>query len=97
MHKKRGTLKCQLTLIKQYSDKLSDPISSKEITNEQMRFNKISPIYDEFNDIQNEIQCLTDNAIEFTELEQFQDEFFDLISRANTITMCEDIRSQLVS
>lgn len=63
LHKKRSTLKCQLALFKQYLVKLSERISSKDITNVQTRLNKIEPIYDKFNAIHNEIECLTDDNV----------------------------------
>lgn len=86
---KRGNFKGQLTRFRTVLDTLdTGNIDQLKITQLNVRLDKIQPLYDEFVQCQNDIEFLTshtDMQNEGTELINFENEYFELISRASII------------
>lgn len=92
LHCKRGSLKSQMSLFEKALLKIDTTVtlSHEELQIVEVRLNKFQPVFDNFNDIQSELELLTiDNSELYeTELqarEEFQDTYFTLNARANTL------------
>lgn len=86
---KRGTFKTQITLFKNYLNKLDkNKLNNTDIQNLECRISKIEPIYTDFNQIQGEIESILDDDQDaltqaILEREQFDDYYFETLSLAN--------------
>uniref|UniRef100_A0A1Y1N1B3 Uncharacterized protein n=1 Tax=Photinus pyralis TaxID=7054 RepID=A0A1Y1N1B3_PHOPY len=57
---KRGICKAQLTMFDTYLSGLNtEELTSTDLTNIENRLQKLQPFFDSFNDVQNEIECLS--------------------------------------
>ncbi|XP_031334970.1 uncharacterized protein LOC116164867 [Photinus pyralis] len=82
---KRGICKAQLTMFDTYLSGLNtEELTSTDLTNIENRLQKLQPFFDSFNDVQNEIECLSEQ-IDVNERQLFQDNFFHLTSQASDI------------
>lgn len=97
---KRGGLKTQLKLFEKAVnayDHDNTSISNEIVKNLQLRLQRIEPVLDTFNGIQNEIEMLVEDESEVEEREKFQDFYFSLISKASAIISSTQVNNDQLS
>lgn len=85
---KRGNLKGKITRLKNYFDSISrDNLNENIVSELEIRLERIQPLYDEFDDIQSQIEELENNSAEFqpneAERGEFEATFFYLCGGIN--------------
>lgn len=85
---KRKTIKSNLTRFANYVANLGDTINLTEL---KMRFEKAEPLLSEFENIHAEIIILEENSdVHFKELETFETQYFDILSKAKDRIMKDE-------
>ncbi|GJQ79105.1 hypothetical protein Trydic_g5360 [Trypoxylus dichotomus] len=85
---KGGQVKGKLTRFQSYFDSMDrNSVNDNVISQLQLRLEKIECCWDEFNDLQAELEIVAPSESDVIEREQFEQAFFDIISRSkNFIT-----------
>lgn len=85
--KKRGTVKCKLTLFSKFLEKFSNQqLSGEEILDLELRLARIEQVLDEFEKVQDTIETVsTDVEAQMSEREVFENTYFQLLSKAKAL------------
>ncbi|XP_063835421.1 uncharacterized protein LOC135085634 isoform X2 [Ostrinia nubilalis] len=86
--KQRGSVKAKLTSFSNYMTviKSCKQLSDLQVLELEGRFNKFESLHDEFNDLQTDIELLSDNPEEaYAERFKFEDTFYPLVAQARKL------------
>lgn len=84
LRNKRGQIKSKLTRFRTYLEGINkNNVNIEVITELEVRLEKVLPLYDEFNDIQGQIDSLQDSID--NEVDIFENSYFKLVSLAHTL------------
>lgn len=76
---RRGQLKGQLTRFKKF---INDSDNDSKIAEMATRIQRIETIFDEFNQVQSELELLDHSEMQSSERDNFEDDFYESISKA---------------
>ncbi|XP_031348317.1 uncharacterized protein LOC116174520 [Photinus pyralis] len=87
LHYKRGNFKTKVTLFQRFINGLSpDNIAETDLINLQQRLAKFQLIYDQFDDIQNQLDRLNPDCEDnLEEREQFENNYYSLLSQGQQL------------
>jgi hypothetical protein len=91
LKRKRSCYKSQLTLFEKYLYALEDAPSERQVTELQLRISKIQKVFKDFDVIQLEIECASDDVqLEVNERELVESKYYSLLSQAKQMFVNED-------
>ncbi|KAF9810467.1 hypothetical protein SFRURICE_011230, partial [Spodoptera frugiperda] len=86
LRKKRSSYKGRLTVFSTFLNKLQDStVSPSQVMELQLRVNKLEDLYNEFNEIQLQLECMCEIDAEALERTSIESQYYELVAQAKSI------------
>ncbi|KAF9800971.1 hypothetical protein SFRURICE_014213, partial [Spodoptera frugiperda] len=88
LRKKRSSYKGRLTVFSTFLNKLQDStVSPSQVMELQLRVNKLEDLYNEFNEIQLQLECMCEIDAEALERTSIESQYYELVAQAKVIAL----------
>lgn len=86
LRKKRSSYKGRLTVFSTFLNKLQDStVSPSQVMELQLRVNKLEDLYNEFNEIQLQLECMCEIDAEALERTSIESQYYELVAQAKVM------------
>lgn len=102
--KKRASFKGRLTTFVRYLNELSCTLTSQQVNELQLRIGKVETLYDQYDGVQLQIECLSQDSTQTSDRDEFESIYYQALAKAQEIislnpksTKCDILDNSRVS